>query len=68
MQSHNEIKALVEDLWKRSRWVKRQRCEYRYNLSLEKLAEPLVLLVIPVVAVHETNAGIGELRKQFIVQ
>ena len=68
MQAHDEIQALVQNARKRARRIERERRQYRDDLFIEILAEPCLLLVIPLVALDETDASFGQLREHDLVK
>ena len=68
VQPDNEIEALVQDPGKRPRGVESQRRQNRNDLFIEVLAEPRLLLVVPLVALYEAHAGLGQLRKHDVIE
>jgi len=68
LQTQDEIQALVQNPRKRSRRVERQWRQYGYHLLVKIVAEPLLLLSVPVFALQEVHAGLCHLWEQHVVQ
>jgi hypothetical protein len=68
VQANDEIQALVQNARKRPRRVE---CQWRQNghyLFVEIFGKPRLLLLVPLMALHEADAGICELGEQDVVQ
>ena len=68
VQSDDEVQALVKNLWEWPGWVECQGRQYRHDLLVEIIRQPFFLFCCPVIAMDETNTGIGQLREEFVVE
>src|SRR3989441_1810423 len=67
-QLDGEVEALVEHARKRVRRVEADRREHRQELAEEKLADPLALRRVPLLAPRENDAFAGERRQHGVVE
>src|SRR5439155_1392025 len=67
-QLDGEVEALVEHARKRVRRVEADRREHRQELAEEKLADPLALRRVPLLAPRENDAFAGERRQHDVVE
>ncbi len=68
VQAHDKVQALVENSREWPRRIESQRRQHRNDLLVEILAEPGLLLVVPLMALHKANAGFVQLGEHDLIQ